>query len=58
MIGKNLSHYRILEKLGEGKMGVVYQPSDAWLRRLVTIKVLPADRMSDPECKPRFIQEA
>jgi eukaryotic-like serine/threonine-protein kinase len=58
MIGKNLSHYQILEKLGEGGMGVVYKARDRHLDRLVAIKVLPADRVADPDSKRRFIQEA
>src|SRR5262249_20847642 len=50
--------YRILEKLGEGGMGVVYQPRDTRLKRTVAIKVLPRDKISDPERKRRFSQEA
>jgi eukaryotic-like serine/threonine-protein kinase len=58
MIGQTLSHYRILEKLGEGGMGVVYKARDNHLDRLIAIKVLPAEKVTDPDRKRRFIQEA
>jgi eukaryotic-like serine/threonine-protein kinase len=58
MIGKTISHYRILEKLGEGGMGVVYKARDTHLDRFAAIKVLPADKVADPERKRRFVQEA
>ena len=58
MIGNMISHYRITEKLGEGGMGVVYKAQDTHLDRSVTIKVLPAQKVADPDRKRRFIQEA
>src|SRR5229473_1375675 len=58
MVGRTLSHYEILDKLGEGGMGVVYKARDTQLDRLVAIKVLPAEKVSNPERKLRFVQEA
>ncbi|HEU4996781.1 MAG TPA: protein kinase, partial [Gemmatimonadaceae bacterium] len=58
MIGRQLSHYEILERIGEGGMGVVYKARDTHLNRLVAIKILPADKVTNPDRRRRFVQEA
>jgi serine/threonine protein kinase len=58
MTGHRLLHYEILERLGEGGMGVVYKARDTHLDRFVAIKVLPPERTADAARKARFVREA
>jgi serine/threonine protein kinase len=58
MIGKTISHYRILEKLGEGGMGVVYKAWDTKLDRYVAIKFLSLHLTTSEDAKKRFVREA
>jgi Tol biopolymer transport system component len=58
MIGKQLAHFEITGKLGEGGMGVVYEAIDQSLDRHVALKILPPEKVADPARKQRFVQEA
>ncbi|MCH7513708.1 MAG: serine/threonine protein kinase, partial [Bacteroidetes bacterium] len=58
MIGSTISHYKILEELGRGGMGIVYKAEDTKLDRTVAIKVLPSAALASEEDRARFYREA
>ena len=58
VVGKTLSHYKVIEKLGSGGMGDVYIAEDLTLNRRVALKVLPSDLANDPDRRNRFLREA
>ena len=58
MIGRTISHYRVVAKLGEGGMGVVYKAEDTKLERTVALKFLAAHLLNNEEAKERLLREA
>ncbi|OVE79613.1 hypothetical protein BVY01_01965 [bacterium I07] len=58
MIGQNISHYEVLEKLGKGGMGEVYKAQDIVLKRVVALKMVRPEAIGDPEARERFYREA
>jgi eukaryotic-like serine/threonine-protein kinase len=58
MVGRLIGHFEIVDKLGEGGMGVVWKARDTRLNRLVALKVLPAGIVADPQRRQRLLHEA
>jgi eukaryotic-like serine/threonine-protein kinase len=58
MVDKDISHYRILDQLGEGRTGILCKAFDIHLDRYIAIKILLPGKVTDPDRKRRFVQEA